>query len=263
MCSQGVVQESAWDHVAFVNVRAAARPAPAPALHCTFPAPRSCTEGYCSCTAGPPPDGETVLEIFEATQAGVHVYPLEERLARVAWHHTFVTVRRLQGQPTEAGLVNLEAFIQAVHGRAYEKHPTEMIHAACVNICATNRHKPRPASHKPGCCGGRRRRRRDQQHYRPTRPDETTAVAEPGAEDEDPARALATIDTNAAALQSIFCAELVAAALQALGVLQIAGVAANDFLPSDFAHDPGTISAAYSTTRTIEPSRCTASPGAV
>lgn len=47
---------------------------------------RQCAQDYCTCVAEP----ESVLEILESTGAGVHVYAMDDRLARLANHHHYI-----------------------------------------------------------------------------------------------------------------------------------------------------------------------------
>ena len=65
-----------------------------------------------------PPHGqseaEDVTELLEATGAGVHVYPLDERLAKTVRHHKYLAVRRLVGEVSTAQQRQLEQFIRQV-----------------------------------------------------------------------------------------------------------------------------------------------------
>ncbi len=95
---RGVFHGSAWDHVGMVVKRTGPRNGTPSHSH-KYPALRRCVPGYCSCTADGPSDGEEiVLDLLEATGAGVHVYPLEDRLAKMARHHDYLAVRKRVGQ---------------------------------------------------------------------------------------------------------------------------------------------------------------------
>ena len=92
-----LVQGSAWDHVALVVKRTQPRNG-TPRSQQEYPAKRRCASGYCTCSADALADGEDfALELIEATAAGVHAYPLEERLAKMARHHAYIAVRKRVG----------------------------------------------------------------------------------------------------------------------------------------------------------------------
>lgn len=92
-----LVQGSAWDHVALVVKRTQPRNG-TPRSQQEYPAKRRCASGYCTCSEDALADGEDfALELIEATAAGVHAYPLEERLAKMARHHAYIAVRKRVG----------------------------------------------------------------------------------------------------------------------------------------------------------------------
>jgi len=78
---------------------------------------RKCDPKYCSCTNGVLL--EDSLEILEATAAGVHIYPLEERIARRLHHDSFIGVRKLKGYDRTDIDADVEAFIRDTRGNGY------------------------------------------------------------------------------------------------------------------------------------------------
>lgn len=137
---RGLVHGSAWDHVGLVVRRDGARDSAGSDTQ-KFPARRACCDGYCTCKAAAPSSaGEPALELAESTGAGTHIYPLEERLAQLVRHHSYVAIRKRVGHDsTQVQLSNLQAFLEMVCGRAYEKHPEEMVHALCIPCCSSGR----------------------------------------------------------------------------------------------------------------------------
>ncbi len=226
---RGVFHGSAWDHVGMVVKRTGPRNGTPSHSH-KYPALRRCVPGYCSCTADGPSDGEEiVLDLLEATGAGVHVYPLEDRLAKMARHHDYLAVRKRVGPNlTPAQETTLNDFLQTVCGRAYEKHPEQMVHAMCV----------------PCCSSGRREmpKRRVQKLFR--RGSLSNRALDKGLNLVDivgsatAAKTRANAIATAEGMQTVFCAEIVAASLQVLGLMRSDEIAPHDFIPSDFSHHP-------------------------
>ena len=61
-------------------------PGPVPTQKC--PAQHKCSEDYCTCVAEP----ENLIELLEATAAGVHIYGMDDRLAKTVNHHEHVAL---------------------------------------------------------------------------------------------------------------------------------------------------------------------------
>jgi hypothetical protein len=223
---RGVYQGSAWDHVGMVVERTAPRNS-TPSQKQKHSARRRCVPGYCSCTADGPNDGEVVLDLLEATGAGVHVYPLEERLAKMARHHDYLAVRKRVGPDlTPAQEANLNEFLQTVCGRAYEKHPEQMVHAMCIPCCSSGRREmPKRRVQKLF--------RRGSLSSRVINKDLVDIVGSAAA-----AKARANAIATAEGMQTVFCAEIVAASLQVLELMRSDDIAPHDFIPSDFSHHP-------------------------
>lgn len=74
---------------------------------------RPCRRDYCSCICD---SKNPRLELLEATASGTHVYPLEERLARLALHHKAIAVRKFRGTRNFEGV---EDFVSRVRGAPY------------------------------------------------------------------------------------------------------------------------------------------------
>lgn len=112
---------SHWDHVAFVirrkdysrqTLRGESMPDEQQNSR------RQCKPTYCTCRSTAM--GEQ-LELLEATSSGVHVYNLEERIARVRSHYKVVAVRRLTGFERNRRIQEkVEDLVRKVRGRAYQ-----------------------------------------------------------------------------------------------------------------------------------------------
>jgi len=122
-----------WDHVGvIIKRRVSDGPREPPITQQASPADHQCAQDYCTCVAEP----ESVLEILESTGAGVHVYAMDDRLARLANHHHYIGVVKRKQPPTDAQKLNLEEFVQKVRGRAYEALTSgDMCHAWFMSCC--------------------------------------------------------------------------------------------------------------------------------
>lgn len=113
-----------WDHIGIVVRRRGHTRQFYEANH-TRKAKRRCNPGYCTCRCE---SSSERLELLEATAAGVHVYPLEERLARRMKIDKFVAVRKLERHKLRArdgsesvSLLEkrMEGYIEKVAGAGY------------------------------------------------------------------------------------------------------------------------------------------------
>ena len=198
---------TSWDHVAVVTRRTVQDgPRVGPTPDHKFKGEHRCDPEYCTCVA----EAEDLVEIVEATAAGVHVYGLDDRLAKTLSHHEYVAVLKAHSKPTPEQQFRLEQLIKKLRGRAYEPLQSgDLCHACCVR-----------------CCG-----ERSKSNLRETQ--EWTERQQ----------------------EQLFCSELAANCLAALGTLKLAafdvdgdglvdvvdvdGHEARSFLPSDFCDETG------------------------
>jgi hypothetical protein len=108
-----------WDHVGVVYRR---KPGSSRAKNVGSTKEESlkkCDPYYCSCITSAL--SEEGVEVIEATAAGVHIYPLEERLARRTHHDVFIAVRKLQGFNRADPKLDAvtEEFVRETHGHGY------------------------------------------------------------------------------------------------------------------------------------------------
>jgi len=125
------------------------RPGPIPTQ--MKPAAHKCSDDYCTCIAS----AEDIVELLEATAAGVHMYSLDERLAKTVRHHEYIAVRKLiVNASCKKGLDQpaLEQLIQRVRGRAYEDNPAAMAGACCFTECCCSSSADREASEEALFC---------------------------------------------------------------------------------------------------------------
>ena len=102
---------SQWDHVAvIINRKASDGPREGPVPKQKMPAAHRCAPGYCTCVA----EAEDVLEMLEATAAGVHIYPMDDRLSKTVNHHRHVAVVKRNEPITAEQCLKLGAFAQKV-----------------------------------------------------------------------------------------------------------------------------------------------------
>ena len=79
---------------------------------------RPCRPTYCNCQSR---SKEEHVELLEATASGIHVYSLEERIARARSHYKVIAVRKLRGfNNTDKSQARLESLISKVRGRGYQ-----------------------------------------------------------------------------------------------------------------------------------------------
>lgn len=96
-----------------------------------IPGKHKCEQGYCTCVAEP----EDLIEILESTAAGVHIYGMDDRLAKTVNHHTHIAVLKRNEAVTEKQRGQMEAFALKVRGRGYERLLSgDLIHAAFSNL---------------------------------------------------------------------------------------------------------------------------------
>ena len=117
-----------WDHVAVVvRRRVSDGPRLGPIPNQKFYGNHKCAPGYCTCID----EAADIVEILEATAAGVHVYPLDERLAKLVNHHEYVALVKRRAPATQPHRIKLETFIRKVRGRSYE----DLLNGDMVNAC--------------------------------------------------------------------------------------------------------------------------------
>ena len=79
---------------------------------------RPCKPTYCNCQSR---SKEEHVELLEATASGIHVYSLEERIARARSHYKVIAIRKLRGfKHTDESQARLESLISKVRGRGYQ-----------------------------------------------------------------------------------------------------------------------------------------------
>lgn len=80
---------------------------------------RPCKPTYCTCQSKNKDDEH--VELLEATASGIHVYSLEERIARARSHYKVIAIRKLRGFKNSVETqARLEALIEKVRGRGYQ-----------------------------------------------------------------------------------------------------------------------------------------------
>ena len=80
---------------------------------------RPCKPTYCNCQSNN--SEKEHVELLEATASGIHVYSLEERIARARSHYKVIAIRKLRGfKHTKESQIRLENLIKKVRGRAYQ-----------------------------------------------------------------------------------------------------------------------------------------------
>jgi hypothetical protein len=135
---------SQWDHVAIiVNRKASDGPREGPGPKQSCPAAHKCADGYCTCVA----EAEDILEVMEATAAGVHIYGMDDRLAKTVHHHRHVAVLKRNVPITAEQCAKLETFVRKVSCGGWER--ASIVRCCAQQACDT--HLPHAAVTLPSC----------------------------------------------------------------------------------------------------------------